>query len=207
MENKSLKEKAIEKINRLKSQAEQLNLQLHLGVKEAKESFEDQKKEIVKWADSAKKQLEGMKELGNEKMTELKTLLEELQVQAALGKAETQEAFEKQQKIISQKIQELKTGIGKANKSASEKAKEFSENFEEKVDGFQERFDLFRLQFHLGKAEAKELWEQKKKDLDEELQSLDKKLEKAKSEAGEYWDNFEDEITKSWKHLKNAFKK
>ena len=74
------------------------------------------------------------------------------------------------------------------------------------LDDFHTRFDLFRLQLHLGKEEAKEDWEQKKKDISNELHTINFKIAKGYEDRAENWDHFSDEITEAWKHIKNSFK-
>ena len=93
-----------EKYNQSLSYLEDLNLQVHLGKEEAKQAFEQQKKEIGTWAQMMSDKIAASKEFTEEEIQNARVELEELRLQVALGKAETKEAIEEQRKAITQKL-------------------------------------------------------------------------------------------------------
>ena len=92
-----LKETIKGKLEEWKSDIESLQLTLHLGKADASDEFEKQKQNLSKWLTEAKEKLV---EIKDEKATDLKTKIEELELQAALGKAEGEDELKKQQKNI-----------------------------------------------------------------------------------------------------------
>ncbi len=202
----TLKDKAAKKLEAWKSQVQHLNVQLHLGAMEAKDEFENQKKNISGWLNSAEDSLSKVKGVSEEKAKELKTAIEGLRVQAALGKAETEEKLKEQQKNLSSKINDLEGSLKTMYAASADKADELTEEASHKLDEFRTKLDLLKLQLHLGKEETKDKWAEKKKDLSLKLQQLDDSLEKGAHVASEKWDGFSTEIGEAWKHVKSAFK-
>ncbi len=71
-----------------------------------------------------------MIELGKEKLQQLKTIFDELEVQLALGKAEARDIFDKEKKNLTQFINEQKIRFKKEQKVADEKWDELMNKFE-----------------------------------------------------------------------------
>ena len=87
-------------VQQVKTKVEELEVQLALGKAEAVDWLEREKKNIGTFLEKAKDAVEKAENIGEEKKEELLTKYEELQVQLALGKAETREAFETQKSKI-----------------------------------------------------------------------------------------------------------
>ena len=202
----NLKGKVQEKLNNWKASAEHLNVQLHLGAEEAKDEFEKQKNKLGDWLEIQNKKLDNTKDISREKAVQIKAALEELQVQAALGKAETEDALKEQQKKLSNGIHNLKVLINKNYNRVKENTTEFTEEISETLDDYHTRFDLFRLQTHLAKMDANESWNKKKKELSAKLHDLNVNLERKKEKATEKLDDFSDEMSEAWSHIRKAFR-
>lgn len=187
-----------------KARLEHFNVQLHLGAKETADAFEDQKKQLRDWVRTAQKQVERSKIFGEEKTKELKTKFEELRVQAALGKAETIDALQEQQKKLSLSMQQVKKEVDHSLKKAAEKEGELESNLKEKVEDFKTRFDLMRLRSHLAQMNAEDAWSEKKKDLSAKLQQIKHQLEESKATGEEKWKGFSSEMSAAWKHFVKA---
>jgi hypothetical protein len=193
-----------ERLDQWKQRVEELRLQANLGEKEAREAFEVQKKNLAKWAEDMKEKVGGLAETGSEKTTQLKTNLEELRVQAALGAAEGRDKLEEQEAELRKRMRKLEEGIPKAFEASADRTKEFAEDFSEELDDFYTRFDLFRLQMNLGRKEAQDTLEEKQKVLRQRLQDLNLKLDKGREVAGDKWGKFSAEMKEAWKHIKEA---
>jgi len=99
------------------------------------------------------------------------TGIEEMQLQAALGKAEARDKFEEVKKKFDLFLHESKVKA-KAGK--------------EKVDDLHTKFDVLRVQLALGKAETKEKFQQQKKNLLLALHELEVKI-KTNEEFSHYY--------------------
>lgn len=198
-----MKKKEKKRIKGWKSLADELEVQLHHGAEEAKDEFENQKKNLQTWLDSLGDKLDKAKDIGSEKVQKLKSTVEELRVQAALAKAETKDEIEDQHKKIAEGIHQLRHEISETYDDSSEKVGAFQAKMDDKLADFQTRFDLFRLQLHLGKMEADENWEQNKKDIAERLSQLKSKLKTKGKEIEGKWDEFSSEIRDGWKQIRD----
>jgi len=191
-------------INKWKRKADELKLQLHLGSRELTDKFEEQKKEIARWSEETRHKLS---DESSERATALKTKLEELEVQAALGRAESKQALEEQRKKMSAALREAKEEAEKISSDAKTKVKEIAENTNTTLDTWHMKFDILRLQLKLGAAEASSEWEERKKELSKSINNLENKMKEAGKKSGESWDNFKSEMSEAWGHFRKAFSK
>lgn len=182
-----------------------LKVQVKLGKEEAKEAFEQQKKEIQEWSSDLSRKVEQAKNLSEQEIKEIQSELEELRVQAALGRADTHDAIVEQRAVISKKLDEVHHKLEVIYRDKTNDLGEIVDQLQEGIDRYLTKFDLFRLQFHLGKKEAVEKWNEEKDDFYKELDRLRLKIEQEKEESVEKWGHFKGELQKSWKHMKNAF--
>lgn len=202
-QKQGLKGKIEQRLQQLRASAEHLNVQLHLGAAEARDEFEVQKKKLAELVDTAQEKLKDFEE---EKTQKLKTTIDELRVQAALGKAETEDALEEQAKKINKGLHQVKQDLSKTAHKAEGKASHLVDETKHQFDDIHTRLDLIRLRTHLGKKEVEQTWDEKKKELSHKLHEFNQKLEKGKDVAEDKWEHFADEISVAWDHLKKAFK-
>ncbi len=107
-------EKVINGLRKAATELEELRVQAALGKSEAKDAFQDARKNFDVFIHDSKEQLEHASEITKEKATELKSTLEHLRVQVALGSAEAKDTLEEQMKKI-------KTALNKIEESFFEK--------------------------------------------------------------------------------------
>lgn len=199
------KEKAEKKLNEWKSLAEDLNVQLHLGTAEAKEEFENQKSNLNRWMQETKEKLsDTVSDISEEKATKLKSSIEELQLQAALGKAETESELKEQQKKIALGIHDVKQQIAEASSSSKDYLDDFKETASDALDNFHTRFDLFKVQLHLGKEEGEEFIVEKKKELATKLTEIKSRIELEADESEDKWEDFKKDISEKWNKIRNS---
>lgn len=92
---------------------EELQVQGALGKAELEDVLEDFKKDARSKYNLLKSEVNTQLEKGGDKMNSLKAKLEHLELQLALGKAETKEAWAEQRKNISEAITDVKKLIEK----------------------------------------------------------------------------------------------
>lgn len=190
------------KLEEWKSDIESLQLTLHLGKADAADEFEKQKTNLSKWLAEAKIKLGDVKD---ENAIKLKTKLEELELQAALGKADSEDALKEQQQKINRAIHELKHSVKESYGKTGDKGTEFSELVDQKLGHFHTQFDLFRLHFHLGKKDGQEIWEDKKKEIDKQLTDLNEKMDKMKESTLDTWEDVSENVSKAWNDFTSSF--
>ena len=191
-----------QKLEEWKADIESLQVTLHLGKADAGDEFEKQKTNLSKWLKDAKEKLSDLTE---EKANDLKAKMEELELQAALGKAEGEDELKKQQKNINHAIHNLKKSVKESYGKTGDKKTEFSDFVDQKLDHFHTQFDLFRLHFSLGKKDGQEIWDEKKAEIDEQLKGLNKKMDDLKDSTLDTWEDFSDNVSKAWTDFTGSF--
>lgn len=199
LEQTSITEKFINRLKKATNELEEFRLQAALGKAEARDAYESAKKKFNKYVIDATQKLESSKEIAKEKSIQLKTALEILQVQLALGKADTRDAFEVQRKKITKALNELEELI-KKNKTANE----YYSKLLLEVGKFKIKLDILKMRYELNKLETRVEYEERKKDLSKKLSDIKKRLLKNEEKAEGKWEHFRDEVSDAYSHLKKA---
>lgn len=200
IEQITLGEKIIGGLRKAADELEKFRLQASLGKAEARDAYEEAKIIFKKYLNEAALRLGDAKNIATESSLRLKTLLETLQVQLALGKAETKDAFEEQRKKITKALNELEEII-KKNKTADE----YYTKLLLEAGKFKIKLDILKLQYQLKKLKARIDIDEKKKDFTKRLSDIKKRLSKKEEETENTWGHFRDEISDAYSHLKKAF--
>lgn len=203
----SVKDKAKNKLNEWKTLAKHLKVQMHLGKQEAREAFEEQKKQIAAWADKALKELKESKEISAEKISELKHEFELLRTYGMLAQAETEQELKEQQEKISHTLDNIKSKTDQAFATTSGHVSNWKQSIDQKLQYFKMTFDLFRLQLHLGTEEAKDKWEQAKQKASSSIDKISKDLNEATEQGEAKFDALANELEHSWDNVKAVFSK
>ena len=185
---KSMTEKAL---GTLKEEVSDLKHKWAPEAEEAANRFEALKSDFKESLGAIEQKLVGVLRPDDARLAELKQKIDELRLQLALGKAESLEMFEEQQKKI-----QLQWSILKAN---LEKIPEYNSLQDEVKSAFNEwrvRLEMIKIQFSLGKMELKDNLKEISSDLGKELDHLGKALEAGAGIAGEKFDRFESEVKK-----------
>ena len=198
----SLSDKIISGLKKAAEELEEFRLQAALGKAEARDAYEGAKKKFNKYVHEAKLRIDEVKGMAKEKSSELKTVLEALQVQLALGKAETKDVFESQRKKISSILNKIETLIQKNKITDLYYAK-----LQMEIEQFKIKLDILKLQYELNKLGVREEFEEKKEDFSKKLSDIKKRLLKKEEEAEDKWEHFRDEISDAYSHLKKVFAK
>ena len=185
-----------------------LEVDISLGEDEVIDTFEKHKSSMREYLTGLAGSIdEKVQDLDvKDKANSVKAKLEELQVQLALGRAETRDAYEEQKKNLEQKMQEAKAEYENLKDQGGEKYQHLAGDFGHQVEKFKTRMDVFRLHFALGAADAKDELSEKKEELKGKLAEMKKKIEASKEGAEDKWEDFSDELSESFSHFKGAIK-
>jgi hypothetical protein len=203
MEEKTLKEKALEKLNNWSAKLEELKDQVNSDSNETLNGFEAQKTKLNKWINVAKDKLADTEVISEDKAAEIKEMLVELKEKALVAKAETEDTMDTQHKNLSKNLDKLKDYLHKVYNDSQDSAKDISEEALEDLDDFHAKFDAFKLKMS---KDAEGTWEEKKKEINEKLNELSAKMKESEGEASDKWEDVSKELSEAWKHVRNAFK-
>ncbi|MEM7659710.1 MAG: hypothetical protein AAF399_26590 [Bacteroidota bacterium] len=196
----------LEKFN---EELDDLDISVSLGEEEYVEAFETQK---AKFQEQMQKFANGVDELKlDEKAAPIRAKFEELMVQLSLGKAETKEAFEKQQSKLNELMHQAGDVVESAKADAGEKYEASSDAMKEQMEKFRTKLDLLRLHFHLGSADASDEMKEQRDELLTRFRDLKQKgkvkADEMGEEADEKWDEVKTELGEAYDHFKGALKR
>jgi hypothetical protein len=196
----SLTDKVIAGLKKAVVEIEEFRVQAALGKAEARDVFEASKKKLNKYVQEAHIRLESAKSTTRKKTDDLRAILETLQVQLALGIADGKEEFEKQRKKIARTLKELETLL-----EESKITDEYYTVLRMEAKKFKIKLDIVKLRYELNKLNAKEEFEDRKKEFSKKLAAMKKTLLEKEKSAEITWEHFSEDVADAYSHLKKTF--
>jgi hypothetical protein len=187
-------DKVIESLRKSAVNLEEFQVKVALGKAEAKDKYEEVKKEFNLFIHDSEFKINGIKE----NMEELKAKFEELRVQLALGKAETIEIFKKQKKQLLLTLHEIEVKI-KTNETLS---RMYAVTLIE-IEQFKIQLEILEKKYKTDKKETKESFGKGKSEFDNFIEKFRIKYGKKKEETK--LEHFQNEISEAFVHFKKAF--
>lgn len=197
-EEKPMLTKVAGQLLKTQQELDELAVQFALGKAEAKDKFEEVKKEFRTQVGILKQSLGAylLKELVNS----TRSKFEALEVQLALGKAESAEVFEAQSKRILRSVRALEKEIRDTLPSPE------VTTFRHEMEKFKLKIEILRLKYFLKKFEMKDSFKEKMVEARKTIDHL-KLAAKGKLSSGkERWGDAKDEVQLAYKHLRQALK-
>jgi DNA-binding transcriptional MerR regulator len=176
MDTKHLEAKFKELFSSWTQSLEEMRGQLADGKLNAIENFENQKEHLKGLIETMKSNLDKTIDTAEEQGKELKSKIEELNVQLNLGKAETSELFEMQRKKIDLALQEV---IAAGKLAYHGNYGYMMELFDNNAKAIKTGLEIAQLQFLLAKMDVKDGAEKARKEMNEKLAELKGAAEKA----------------------------
>jgi hypothetical protein len=188
--------KIVDKLTEAQQEIDELAVQLTLGKAEAKDKFEEIKKEFGEKVNEFKDLM--VTSLGEE-APDVKTLISVLERELLKGVADTREAFELQKKNLLKALTSLETVIEKKFKAMIEPP-----SFLHDVEKFKIKLEILRLKFTLGGMEVSDEF---RNNMDLARDYIRRLKERAKEELGEgkdKYEHFHEELQMAYKHFRKA---
>lgn len=176
---------------------EKYQVQLALGEMEAKDHFEKLKKKFKSSLNTAQQYVENN---GRKAKDEVLQVIDEMKVQLALGKAESLDEFEVQEKKIMRAFRTLEARIDGIIDHEAE------EELHHDMQQFRIKLDMLKVQYKLGNMEARDKFEERKHELEVSMSKLKAKIESKRKLNVKTRAARKEEIKESYKHLKKAFR-
>lgn len=188
-----------EKLMEAQQEIDEWSLQLALGKAEAKDKFEELKKEFANKLNAFKQQNEGMMESilfkrVNEKIAKLEILLE-------ASKVESLTVFEEQKVKLLKTLEEIEVEL----KDWFEKST-IPHAFEHEVEKFKLKLEILRLRFDLKKFELKDSFRNSKADIKQFLEKMDDTIQDTMEEGRERLDHIRTRVASVYSSWKKALK-
>lgn len=182
-------------INKAETELDELRLKISLGKMNGADLFEDIKKDLR----------ESFHVITNEIQTEgkdvaetVRTNIESLQLQLALGKAEALDNYETQKSKINDAIQQLEQNVRDSRNILSSNAKIKIQN---ELEKFRLKMEILQIRYELGRLDLKDNVETKKqkfkKEFDELLANVNERTTEKMEEYGTNLKNAYEALRKS----------
>lgn len=195
--------------------------------------------------------LSEVKQHQNPTLENFKSLLDELQVQANLGKREAKDLINRERKILRTYITKERAFLKKTTQDASQheinimnKFSDLQDDLDKKIpngksafdsykkdvlkdiyaleyaiktesydvrkslfknlESFKTKLDAYRLQVAMSDYDSRDQLEDQRIELNDKINNI-RKVIKDREAQDKKWDSFSEEVTSSFKHMKNAF--
>lgn len=187
--------------------AESLELQLTLGRAEALQRFEGQRQRLSTQVQALKARLTQINELGEDARIRAQAALEHLEVQLALGRAETRDAYLEQRDRLRQAIHALENRLDEAVASgtAGHRLEAELKTFAGHADRLLAELEALEFQFQVNAESARQRLVDAKHALLLKIDAFRKQLAEQQSQAKERVQQTQDELGQAARHLKEAF--
>ena len=183
----------------LKTQEEvdDLAVQFALGKAEAADAFEEIKQ-------TAKSKFQDLRNslilsVGEKRVHALRTHLDDLEVQFALGKADSLDFYEEQRKNITKALHDVETEL-----KVSEEFAQVKNFYVAEIEKLKLKMDVLKKQFDAKNINAGGLFKEKMQEARQAIDALLLKAENRWDGAKEKYEDFTDEVREASKHVKKA---
>lgn len=176
-----------------------------MGEADAETAFEEQKANLRDWSVKMQSRVDKAKELNEEQTKKLKIALEELRLQAVLGRATSQTMLKEQQQELKKRMDILRSDLDIVFETSKEHSDDLIQDLSLRLHDYQVKFDIFKLQLHLAKAETEQEWEKRRREEAIKLRELQREMEKRAEDASGKLSIFQKEMTHAWGHVRKAF--
>lgn len=197
---KTITEHIIDGLRKAIVELEEFRVQVALGKAEAHDAYETAKKKLHHFFHETALAITESKDKSSAALLRLKAAIETLQVQLALGKAETREVFEEQRKKIVHAIQSVEAHI-----EENSHIKAVVEKIQPEILKFRIKLEILRLNFELKKMDVKENFERRKKEFSLKVNELENYLRNKEQRVTAKWNHFHDDVAEAYKNVMRAF--
>lgn len=179
---------------------DEMAVQLALGKAEAKDKFEEVKKQMRKRIRKISDKVEIEIEEGKDWAQSLQTKLSNLREKLKKDKAETPEALHQQK-------QEIVTGLNEVEKEMEKSGKSrFSRSFALASEKIKLQMDLLDKKWDAGKKEISEEFKEEMGKAKQKLNTISAKLKDKADDVDDRFDDFKDDVRDAYENLKRAVK-
>lgn len=192
-------QKVAERLMQVQQDLDELTVQLALGKAEAREKFEEVKHDFrLRLVQIKHKAVSALLTDSAERM---QGTFEELEVQLALGKAESKEVFEDQVKKINQSLHDLELAIrNKLPQGVN------TDSFLHDIESFKLKMEIIRLKFELKRFEVKDAFKEKMLEIRKSVHALKAKGEEALQGGEERIEEWKEEVQNVYSNFRKAIK-
>ena len=195
------------KLDALEHQALALEAQLTQTKDQAMQRLEQRKQQLRDLLNQVQADVQKSKEIADQAKTEVQARLEHLQVQLALGKADTRDTFEEQRTKILKALNEFESVAEQKLKGATFESGRVWEDLVDRTSTLEAEFEALKGRLESEKAKQQGTLESKKQELLTNLVSFKDQLKAKRVAVEAKADVFETDLREGLDHIKAGFRK
>ncbi len=195
------------KLDALEHQALALEAQLTQTKDQAMLRLEQRKQQLRDLLNQVQADVQKSKEIADQAKTEVQAKLEHLQVQLALGKADTRDTFEEQRTKILKALNEFESVAEQKLKVATFESGRVWEDLVDRTSMLEAEFEALKGRLESEKAKQQGTLESKKQELLTNLVSFKDQLKAKRVAVEAKADVFETDLREGLDHIKAGFRK
>lgn len=188
-----------DKLSEAQQEIDELAVQLALGKAEAKDKFEELKKEFRSRLNEFKHYLTVSS--SDKELSGVRTIVENLEKDLGQGEASTKEAFTSQQKDILTTTASLQDTLEKKSEVSST-----SHDFMHELEKFKIKLEILQLKFGLKKMEIKDEFRDRMDDARKYVDKIRERVKEGMITGKDKYEDFREEIQLAYKHFRKALK-
>jgi len=208
---KEIREAIDAKLDKWEAQATAFQAQFELNKAELIERVEEQKHQLEKIAQRVRDKIDEASGLAEETKAKIRASFEHLQVQLALGVADTRDAYQdwkqKLQSSIAAFEADLDVAIAEEDAALQAEFDALMEAYVKEADALEAEIVAMEAQFNEDKARAKADFEKYKQDVQSKINTYKSELEEKRKVASGKLETLETELSAGATQIKNAFSK
>ena len=197
------REKIDRRLDKLQVRAEAMESQLSAARDDAVSRLEQQKQAYRGVLDRVGNEIDESKEIAAEVKQDLQAAFDHAQVQLALGKAETRDAVEEQQKKIKGAVAELEATV---DRNLSELDETIVEKMIAEADRLDAEFEAMEMRLEAEKEGIELQLAEKKSAVEAKIQAFKNELTEKKETAGDKLDTFEADLKEGFNQISEGFR-
>ena len=208
---KEIREAIDAKLDKWEAQATALQAQFELNKTQVLERVKAQEKQLENIAQRLREKIDAASSFSQETKTKIIASFEHLQVQLALGAADTRDAYQKWKHKLQSSIAQFEADLelAKAKDDAKLQAEldVLMDDYVRKADALEAEIEAMQAQFNEERARAKADYEKYKQDLQAKIDAYKSELEEKRKSGTDKFETFETELSAGATQIKNAFSK
>lgn len=193
-----------QRLDRWDAELDALEAQLSQSGEQARDRLQANQHRLAEAARRVEERLEDVADLATDEGRELRRRLEALQVQLALARAESRDAYAQRRQQIDHAIHEAEAGLGQFEAHLEEDLADEVTAFVRAADRLRAELEAGEVQFALLKAEARDRLAAGRDELRGQLRQLRGQLDEARREAGNRLEHAEGSLARGLDQLREG---
>ena len=208
---KKIRENMNSKLDKWEAEATAFQAQLELNKAQVKERVKQQKQRLEEIAQQVKDKIDAAGDYADETKDKVKASFENMQVQLALGVADTRDGYQEWKKKVQSSIagfeKEVEVALDEKGAQLDAGLDALKDAYVKQTSAWEAEIDAMQAKFQEAKASSKADFEKYKQDAQSKINEYKQELNEKRKLAADKFGDFEAELSSGATQMKDAIKK